>query len=164
MNKNFLIAVVLILGIAIFIVAGIKVQKADLFEESVTEELQWPNYEENEQKPEEIQEELPDKPTSYAEALKIAKAKEKKVLLFFSAGWCRYCEEMKKTTLKNEEVQSAIEKYVYYVVNTDVERDLANKYGVSGIPAFRIITDSEKVEKKASGYMKVKTFLKWLED
>ena len=162
MSKNLLIVIVLILGVTILFAGVIKVRKTNSV--VTTEELQWPNYEEEEEKEEEIQEEeIAEEPTSYEEALKIAKAKKKKVLLFFTADWCRYCQEMKKTTLKNEDVQAAIKRYVYYVVDTDYERELATKYSVSGIPAFRIVTDSEEVKKKASGYMSVKTFLKWLE-
>jgi len=165
MNKNFLIAVVIILGVAIFIFGINKFNNTTIATMPV-DELQWPI--ESEPNTEEIVEEpqeepLPDEPTSYKEALKIAKAKDKNILLYFSADWCKYCKEMKKTTLQDESVKNAIENYVFYIVDTDEEGDIARQYGVSGIPAYRIITDTEEVKKKSAGYMSVKTFLNWLE-
>src|SRR5579859_2145479 len=50
--------------------------------------------------------------SDYEKALQIAKKENKKVLLFFTASWCPPCQQMKRNTLPNKDVQKALSNYV----------------------------------------------------
>jgi len=99
---------------------------------------------------------------SYEKALEVAEKKNKNVLLYFTADWCGWCKKMEKDTFSKREVKRALKNYVIYVVDTDEEKELKSKYGVRGIPAFRIVTHKEKVLKSSSGYQEPKKFLNFL--
>jgi len=101
-------------------------------------------------------------PKSYEEALKQAEQTGQNIFLFFSADWCSACRKMKQETLSKPEVQKVLEDFVVWFVNTDENQDLAEKYNVKHIPAYFVVTGSEKIEKQAKGYQSAKKFLEWL--
>jgi thiol:disulfide interchange protein len=159
MNKNVLLAIALLLGCGLLIMgfANKPADKKPVLQDQTLEKV--------EEMPQEKQEAAPiSKPAkkTYENALSQAKEEDKHVLLIFTADWCSFCEEMKKTTLQDEAVKKAMEKYVVYTVDTDKERPLAVKYDVSTIPAYVIINNEEKVLKKDKGYKGSKNFERWL--
>lgn len=108
--------------------------------------------------------ELPKKPSTYAEALAIAKKFDKKVLLMFSSESCSPCQHMKNTTLKNEDIQKILEeKYVFFLMEDD-NNNVFRKYMIFATPSYRIITPDESVLKRNAGYMSVNSFKKFLAD
>lgn len=108
--------------------------------------------------------ELPAKPSTYAEALAIAKKFDKKVLLMFSSVSCGPCQHMKNTTLKNGDIQKILEeKYVFFLMEDDNE-NIFRKYMIFATPAYRIITADEKMVRKSIGYMDVNKFKNFLID
>lgn len=100
--------------------------------------------------------------TSYQDAVNTAKAKNKDMLLIFSASWCPPCQRMKKTTLKNDRVKSAMSNYVVYKIDVDIEDVLSDRYKVRSIPRYLIVNPDEKVIKNAGGYKSPDDFIRWL--
>lgn len=90
--------------------------------------------------------------TSFEEAQKIALGTNKLMIVDFWASWCRPCKEMDKKSWNNDQVELILEDYVKVKINIDSNRDLANKYGVRGIPNMIIMDGNGKVVHSFSGY------------
>ena len=69
-----------------------------------------------------------------------AREKRKYLLLFFSAKWCVYCHEMKKTVFRDPRVVEKIEKYfipIYLDIDEVKEaKALKNRLGLAALPGF----------------------------
>lgn len=102
-------------------------------------------------------------PKSYQEAIQFAKQSNRNVLLFFTGNWCPHCKTMKTSTMSDPTVKQEMEKYIYYEVDTTRERSLAQKYNVSGIPAYRIVSPDERVLKSGQGRKSSSEFIRWLD-
>lgn len=108
------------------------------------------------------QQEPPRQINSYKDALAAAKATNKQIYLYFSASWCTWCKKFSSETLSSPRVQNELDNYIVYKVDVDKERTLASKYGVSGIPAHRVIDANEQTIKSGSGYKGEAAFILWL--
>jgi thiol:disulfide interchange protein len=136
----------------------------NLSKDDPKQQEEWSDWELNERLPElkePKKEEVPDVPKTYKQALEIAKKTNQPIFLLFRADWCHWCGELKKT-LDDPEVKNALNGYIIYYANSDVETDLADQYKVSGIPAYFVISSSEKILKDGKGYKEAKVFLAWL--
>lgn len=79
------------------------------------------------------------------EAMELAKAQGKPLLVDISAYWCPTCRKLDREVLSKEEVKSKIvEKYVFVRVDSEADgtRSIMKRYGVYGFPSL-IITDAE---------------------
>jgi len=101
-------------------------------------------------------------PTTYQEALSASKLSDTPVLLIFSADWCHYCQDMKKTTFKDADVIKEMANFVVYEVNVDKEKAIAAKYAIRGMPTYKIVNANESVIAETSGFKKPKDFINWL--
>ena len=115
------------------------------------------------QQPQKPQEEITKEPTSYEEAVSLAKKTGKNMLLFFSSEGCSHCVAMKRTTLKDESVKKAMKNYIYYEVDTRKERSLTNQYGIQLLPTYKIVTPTEESIKTGIGRKGTREFLIWME-
>ncbi|MBQ3293053.1 thioredoxin family protein [Candidatus Saccharibacteria bacterium] len=66
-------------------------------------------------------------------------------LLDFYADWCGPCQMMKPVV---EEFEKAHPDLTVKRVNIDEEEELAEKYGVSGIPCLVFLKDGEEVARE----------------
>ncbi|MBQ6150027.1 thioredoxin [Candidatus Saccharibacteria bacterium] len=73
-------------------------------------------------------------------------------LLDFYADWCGPCQMLKPTL---EEFEKAHPELKITRVNIDEEEELAEKYGVSGIPCLVFLKDGEEVAREV-GVMPLK--------
>lgn len=167
MNNNVLLVVVLLLTASLFLVYQAKKkgivnpggQQAPL-------DPQFPNTPPSMQPP---QTQPPTQPpmqnnraSSYREALRMSQQQSKPIFLFFGASWCHWCEKMKKETLADPGVRARMRGHIIYLADKDKESALANKYRVSSIPHYMIVTSSERVQREAKGYKDPTEFLAWL--
>jgi thioredoxin 2 len=89
---------------------------------------------------------------------KILKSTTKSIVVDFWASWCgpcrTYAPEFEKASLENKNT-------IFLIVNTETEQDLANQFGIRGIPCT-IKFDQGKESKRQSGVMnaqQIKNFL-----
>ena len=176
MDKNgfLLIIVILLLGIVVSYSMKKKVLPGVKPQEWMQNWNQWDKQEglpepvqPNDELPDEEEQQEPDSqpdstnPQSYEEALQLAKNSEKKIFLYFSADWCANCGEMKQT-FDDPSVAKMLAEYIKYEVDVDKEREVARKYKVHGVPAYRIIDGSEVTLNHGVGKKNPRQFLSWI--
>lgn len=81
-------------------------------------------------------------------------------ILDFHADWCGPCQMFKPTVDEFEKLHPEIK---VTRVNIDDEAELAEKYGVSGIPCLVVLKDGEEIN-RAMGVQSLKKLEKLLED
>jgi hypothetical protein len=106
-----------------------------------------------------------DLPTSYQAALDGARRAERRLVLVFQGPRCPWCRKMEHETFADGRVQAALRKYVVYVVDTDREPDVLEKFLPSSpIPAYCVVDPAdETVRKGGNSFRPPADFLAWLE-
>lgn len=99
---------------------------------------------------------------SFSEAVAKAQEHNKPILVFFEADWCSWCQKMKKETLTNASVKTAMQKYVFLRVNTDKDRETAKKFNVKALPTFVIAAKTGEKLHMEQGYKDANDFVNWL--
>ena len=72
---------------------------------------------------------------------------DKRVLLDFYADWCNPCRMVSPFV---EQIADENPQYLVGKINVDDEPELANKFGVSGIPTL-VVMENGKIIKQSSG-------------
>ena len=100
--------------------------------------------------------------TDFAAATDEARRTGKPVFAYFTAVWCGPCQSLKHTTWADKGVDAALRDYVPVKVDIDRNPDVADKYGVKGIPAFAVLADDGRALRQADGALPPKDLLDWL--
>lgn len=105
----------------------------------------------------------PKQPMSvYEGLLRNAKEQNKQMVLFFTSKDCKYCEQMKRDVLPNVGVQQALNRYIYHVVDLDLEPSFGQKFNIRALPTIMIIDGNEQIQKQTVGYMSADVLINWL--
>jgi thiol-disulfide isomerase/thioredoxin len=101
----------------------------------------------------------------YNDALSLSKDNNNKVLLYFGAEWCGYCDKMQEV-LSDKDVSKVLQKNGYIFVKLDIDKHpkIKKKFSVKNIPDFIIIDKDENVLKRNKGYNDKNSFISWLID
>ena len=90
---------------------------------------------------------------SYAAGVREAKAQDKKIFLHFMTQWCGYCKQMNRVTFQDDEVIEYLNRYFVSIkVDGDQEKDLAEKYKVTGFPDNRFLDSDMNQAYKLPGF------------
>ena len=77
------------------------------------------------------------------EGFQIAQQENKPVMMYFWAIWCQYCARFQTDTLGNPQVKKILEEeYVLVAMDLDIDREVAQQYGVS-YPPYLIFMDTK---------------------
>ncbi|MCP4020292.1 MAG: thioredoxin fold domain-containing protein [Desulfobacteraceae bacterium] len=100
---------------------------------------------------------------TYDQGLALASEQNKNIFLYFHADWCTFCQKLKSTTFKdNNVVQFLNEKFIPIIVDTDVDKMLAASFGVKGLPTMWFLkSDTGKIS-NLPGYVDEKQLMKIL--
>ncbi|MBI4448158.1 thioredoxin family protein [Candidatus Woesearchaeota archaeon] len=96
--------------------------------------------------------------TSYDEALKLSKEKNKPIMAEFYAEWCPACNALDSITFRNEEVVNLSRSFINLKIDTDKKENIgvSQKYGLEFLPTIVFInTEGGSLEKQV-GYAKPK--------
>jgi len=102
---------------------------------------------------------------SFEKAIAKAKEENKKVYLFYTAGWCYWCNFMKKYTLHDEKISASIRSnFVALKINVDSKEgeELSRTYNSKGIPRSYILNADGDILKEHLGYLQRTEFLNFL--
>jgi thiol-disulfide isomerase/thioredoxin len=79
---------------------------------------------------------------SYARALELQRELQVPLIVYFYTDWCPYCHSLDVDYLPSAPVQEYLRGVVKIRINPEngpSDRDLANRYGVTGYPSFFVI-------------------------
>jgi len=97
---------------------------------------------------------------SMDKAFQVAQQDNKPIAVYFWAIWCQYCARFQSDTLGNPQVKKILEEdYVLVAMDLDIDRDVAQKYGVSYPPYVLFLDGNDKVIDRVAGAVDAGTFL-----
>ncbi len=89
-----------------------------------------------------------------------ASQENKPVMVYFWAIWCQYCAKFQSDTLGNPQINKIIENdYARVAIDLDIDRGVANKYGVSYPPYILFLDRDGNVIERIAGAVDAGTFL-----
>jgi thiol:disulfide interchange protein len=100
----------------------------------------------------------------FAAAQQEAEQSNKPVFAYFTAAWCGPCQQMKRTTWADANVEQALRRYVPVKIDIDQNPALALRYGADAIPHLVILNPDGSSRWTHSGYLSVTEFLTWLNE
>ena len=106
-----------------------------------------------------------DWPSDYEKALKQAKVENKKVYLFITSDYCKWCREFEDTTLKDKEVLKKLKKD-YILLHLSQERHTVEKrfQKLSFVPKHFFLDTEGEILYEDYGYRTEDYFTKLLEE
>lgn len=99
---------------------------------------------------------------TFAEALKASAEQNKPIFMDSYTSWCHWCKHLDKTTFKNAEVVSYLNKnFISIKMNMEAGEGpkLAQKYRVSGYPTLLFINSSGETIGRIGGFVKANKFV-----
>nr|WP_319492761.1 thioredoxin family protein [uncultured Desulfobacter sp.] len=83
----------------------------------------------------------------YTPGMALAEKEGKSIFLYFHADWCGYCRKLKNETFKDDRIKSYLkDNFVSISVDTDKRQNLAQQWGVRGLPTLWFLeADGTKV-------------------
>lgn len=101
--------------------------------------------------------------TNFEEAKKVSLATNKFMIVDFWASWCGPCKKMDYNSWSDASVNAILENYIQVKINIDLDRELANKYGINSIPNMFVMDGNGMVVHSFSGYQSACELKKELE-
>ncbi len=99
---------------------------------------------------------------TYQEALSSSKKSGRLMFIYFSGKVCPPCTKMELETLSSKEGKMLLQPYILCKIITDDNRPLAEKYGVTSVPSYFIVTSDEKITNFGVGYKTPPDFKIWI--
>jgi thiol:disulfide interchange protein len=76
----------------------------------------------------------------FAGASQQAAREGKPLLLFFTAEWCQFCQQMADEAFSNPQVQSLSNHFVCVLVDADAEPQLCTRFDVTAFPTIQFVS------------------------
>jgi thiol:disulfide interchange protein len=97
-------------------------------------------------------------------ALDKAKSEGKPLVVNFSATWCPPCREMKKSVWTSSKVSSWVkDNAVAVYIDVDQAGDIAQHYGVRGLPTMIVLSKEGREQGRISGGMDSSDLVNWMQ-
>jgi thioredoxin-like negative regulator of GroEL len=92
------------------------------------------------------------------EALAVAKAENKPIVLDLNAEWCAPCRQLEQLTFSDSKVKALLEQTVFLRIDTDKYPDLAQRLGVEGLPDIRFVLPDGTIIRQLRSFQDAATF------
>ncbi|WP_299978694.1 thioredoxin fold domain-containing protein [Desulfobacula sp.] len=100
----------------------------------------------------------------YVKGMELAKSQNKHIFLYFHADWCTYCQQLKKTTFRNEAVLNYLkDNFISILVDTEKKKELTTQWKVRGLPTLWFLKPDNSKISSIPGFVDAKQFLRILE-
>ncbi len=96
---------------------------------------------------------------SYDQALNLARAQSKPIMVDFYTEWCGWCKRLDQETYKDQRVAIISMSFICLKIDGDKNSALVQKYNVSGYPTILFLDPSGKVIGGGPGYRDGDTML-----
>lgn len=100
--------------------------------------------------------------TNFDAALAQARSEGKLVVIDFFATWCGPCKMMDRNTFTDANVQKRVADFVPLKIDVDRQPEIAQRYGIEGLPTTMVVDAEGKPVTSAVGYLDPERFLKVL--
>lgn len=97
------------------------------------------------------------------EALAVAKAEKKPVVLDLNAEWCAPCRQLERLTFPDPKVRALLGQTVFLRIDTDKYPDIAQRLGVEGLPDIRLALPDGTIIRQLRSFQDAATFAAELE-
>ena len=101
--------------------------------------------------------------TDFAAAQSESRTQNKPIFAYFTATWCPACEELKRTTWSDRNVEVALQKFIPCKIDVDDHPDLAAHYVTDGLlPTMLIMDDAGTPREAYTGLLDPAALLDWV--
>jgi thiol-disulfide isomerase/thioredoxin len=74
-----------------------------------------------------------------------------KVLIIFSADWCKYCHIAKNDIKNDPQLSEIVKNYTIVDIDFDVDKEIVKGYNIKSIPTF-VVFENGKEKDRLQGY------------
>jgi thiol:disulfide interchange protein len=99
------------------------------------------------------------------EAIQIASAEKKNLLLYFMAGWSARCKTMERSVFSEDTIQRVLlDTFIVLRIDVDTHtgQQLEYQFKIGKYPTMLIIDPKQKILKRKNGGLRQKEFLKFI--
>lgn len=100
------------------------------------------------------------------EAMAVAQAEEKPILVYYWTTWCTYCQDYERNHYQDDEIRDELDEYVLLAINLDDPGpgvEFAREHEASYPPQHVIVTDDGQQLSRLGGFTEQDRFLAELE-
>lgn len=100
---------------------------------------------------------------THDEAVRVATAQDRLLLVDFTASWCAPCHQMDATTWVDPAVVEWIDEHALAVqIDVDEQGDVAGHYGIRAMPTVVVVREGEEFD-RVTGYRDAEALIGWLD-
>ena len=100
--------------------------------------------------------------TDIDQALALAAAEYRPVVVFFHADWCAWCRRTRLEVFTDTAIIKELQHFVRVEIDIEKKPEVAQKYIVRGVPAYRILSADGAIRNGADGFVTVPQLLQML--
>lgn len=88
-----------------------------------------------------------------------SRAQQKPLLVFFTAGWCKFCRQMINETFTQDAVVRLSGSFVCVLVDADAEPQICREFEVHGFPTVQFVSPSGVRLNRVTGKQPAQQFI-----
>lgn len=102
--------------------------------------------------------------TNFNEAVAVAKASNRLVLVDFYTGWCYWCKVLRAEVFPKDEFKAMSKYFVFCEIDAEAEVALASRFSVDAYPTSVFVNGDGNLVHKLVGYKPLKDYVAEMDD